>query len=227
VSDTTNGKRIGRPPKDENERRVPLSLRIVPELRNELEAAAEEENRSLTQLSEFALARFLDARKLGDALLAEAHSRPARPGRSLKHRRGPVDMLGRAFGREVTGLLLLIGCLVKEILYDSECKKIEGAGLADPEVSRRVSDLTAALLRLVGPDEDPALVARIRQSFWHIGPTDALHPVAEVAMELAYDEGDCQPWAPIIRDLLGEAVVARIRRRLPGDEPTEAPREHG
>ena len=49
--DAGNGKRTGRPPKDESERRVPLSLRINPDLRSALEAAAKEESRSLTQLA--------------------------------------------------------------------------------------------------------------------------------------------------------------------------------
>lgn len=110
-----NGKRTGRPPKDENERRVPLSLRIDPELRKALEAAAKDENRSLTQLSEFALADFLEARKAGRSLRdASAPVSPAAPALGPGRRcsseavqfslQRALAMLEAGFGRQIAVL---------------------------------------------------------------------------------------------------------------------------
>jgi predicted HicB family RNase H-like nuclease len=236
VSDTyaAEGRRPGRPPKDENEKRVPLSLRITPDLRSALEAAAKDENRSLTQLSEFALASFLEARKHGGASKdvspaaappsVEKQGAAARMVRLNHHQRDPIDVFGRAFGRDVTALMLLIGLLVKYNLYHSKYKNAEPR-LTDPEVLVEVTESVITLLRLIGPEEQPELFGTISNLLWRGEPLAApwgQWGVAMVAGELAFDFGWWEyldPWGPVIRDWLGEAVIARIRQRL--SDPSE------
>jgi hypothetical protein len=233
-----NGKRTGRPPKDEKERRVSLSLRVRPDVKNALDAAARVENRSVTQLSELAIASFLDARKHGHASPSSAGKEhkhePARlEQRSLKRRRDPIDVLGRVFGRDVTALLLLIGYLVKDVLY-YEDKNIKGTWLTDPGVFERITNSIIALLQLVGPEEHAALFAGIRKCFW--GENSAKRPwdqldVACVAGAIAFydtynDNTGYEPWIPVIRDWLGHATVARIEQRI-GSDPTEGRSQDG
>jgi len=230
VSDThaAEGRRPGRPPKDENEKRVPLSLRITPDLRSALEAAAKGDNRSLTQLSEFALASFLEARKHGhpskdvspaapSPSTEKDHDRPARLERPLKHhhQRDPIDVFGRAFGRQLTAVMVLATYVAKEVLYD---KKVERTWLDKPQDFRETTEAINALLRLISPHEDPALFARMRVALW--GSSEA-HPSAEldaalIVGDLVFEWGvrDFEPWRSFIRDGLGEDVVARIRQRL-------------
>jgi hypothetical protein len=223
VSDTyaAEGRRPGRPPKDESEKLVSLSLRIAPDLRNELDAAAKDENRSVTQLSKFALAAFLEARKRPPPAAEEEHERPARLGRSpLKNQRHLLDILGRAFGRDVAALMLAIGCLV------NEDKNVARAWLVDPQVFGEVTNSIIALLQLIGPDEHPALFAAIRQALWDLPTTEpepnaASLAAAMLAGDLAFEWGVTdERWAPVIRSWFGEAVLARIRRRLPEPDQT-------
>jgi hypothetical protein len=239
--DVAQGKRTGRPPKDESEKRVPLSLRIHPHLRNELEAAAKEENRSLTQLSQFALTSFLEARKLGHAgqegswasslpsTPEKPDARPARPARLLKQ---PIDAFGRAFGRDQTALMLAIGCLVKGIVYwGSKGRNIvQTEWWSDPQIFREVTKSISTLLQLFGPDEHPAMVAGVGKALWgpesEKAPEDCLN-VACLAMEIALPEYELtewtEAWGPVIRDWLGEAVIARIRQRISAPSEDQGP----
>ena len=43
------------------------------------------------------------------------------------HQRDPIDVFGRAFGRDVTALMAAIGCMAKEEIYYSEHKNLEAA----------------------------------------------------------------------------------------------------
>lgn len=223
--DAGNGKRTGRPPKDESERRVPLSLRINPDLRSALEAAAKEESRSLTQLSEFALTSFLEARKGGDISRGETptetlENRPARPARWPRR---PIDIFARAFGRGPTALMLMISCLVKGIVYWHRIDEttVQTSWWSDPEIFRELTESITTLLQFIGPDEHLAVIAGVRQALW--GPESEKVPedsldVASIAMEIALPEYELTEWVgawgSIIRDWLGHAVVARIRQRL-------------
>jgi hypothetical protein len=123
------GKRTGRPPKDDSEKRVSLSLRISPETRTELDVAAKEENRSLTQLSEFALKSFLEARRRGDSTKAVAAAPPSAAPQSVGRQRSAdtdqfslqrlLAILEAGFGPQIAGVLCLQGYAMLAAELDS------------------------------------------------------------------------------------------------------------
>ena len=70
-------KRIGRPTKPPNPgERVTLGLRVTAELKNRIEAAANEKGRSLSQEAEFRLERSLDREELLPEVLTLAYGKP-------------------------------------------------------------------------------------------------------------------------------------------------------
>jgi hypothetical protein len=230
------GRRLGRPPKDESEKRIPLSLRIKYDLRSALVLAAKEENRSLTQLSEFALENFLEARKHGHAAGKDASPTAAPPSagkqlhflarqnQSLEDLRDIADALAFAFGSQTAALMLAIGCLTKDVIDVRAFKnqRIERTWLSNPCAVGEVSEAVTALLQLIGPDEHPALFAAIRQIKWGQPETNPVSDkqlsAACLVNDMAFNSG-AERWAPVIRDRVGEAVLARIRQRFPEKEP--------
>jgi hypothetical protein len=153
VSDVTAGKkkRTGRPAKDEKEKRVPLSLRIDPELRKALEGVAKQENRSLTQLSEFALAAFLETHAPGDTPKEVSSSVSLSPAaaRSVRRKRASdadrfslqrlLAMLETAFGRQIAGLLCCQGyaMLIAELDSIAWSRDVAGRPGQFPHVTAR------------------------------------------------------------------------------------------
>jgi hypothetical protein len=126
-----------------------------------------EENRSLTQLSEFALAAFLDTRRRGDGTENIAASpSPAEARKVLTIPQDPQlgDMLSLAgavlqsqFGAQGTALLLLIAFALSHILATATDEhEDDPAWLSNPFVFHHVKGAIQFLLETIEPEMDPA-----------------------------------------------------------------------
>ena len=180
----------GRPPLDPGvAKRASFNTRLRPALKLALETAAKQEGRSLSEEIEFRLERSLDdERHLADAL-----------------------ELG--FGRQVAGLMLAIGYLIKETVPARRPGEI--GWLSNPEAFHAVVEAINLLLLVIDPDAHPEGWAILRRAVHHGDGSDAELNTSAVASEIAEASPDeIGPLIPIIHRWLGEAVVARLRDRL-------------
>jgi hypothetical protein len=181
-------RRLGRRPKDQ--KRLPLSIRITPELRARLVSAAAANGRSITQEAELRLEQSADQE------------------RSL------VDALELGFGRQVAAVMLAIGYVIKGVQPDRRPGDI--GWLSDPEVFREIIDSINLLLQAIDPHPHPAAWAVLRRSLSHVDQGDAALYASVVAQTIANPDfaDHLTPLMPIIRSWIGEAAVARLRDRL-------------
>jgi hypothetical protein len=222
-------KRTGRPRKVEGDKRVPLSLRINPDLRNELEAAAREENRSLTQISEFALAAFLEARRKGTKEIAVSPSPPTEQWRIPDGDTveipydpwiGNVASLAAAvfqsqFGRQGVTLLLFIAYAIQRVVeIATDERDTEAEWLSNPFVFHHVKAAIQFLLETLDPGGDLAT------------PPDPLpdelfrngEAIAYALVSMIVHHSDQIPVTEILDEYLleglGKAELARLRSRV-------------
>ena len=180
----------GRPPLDPGiAKRASFNTRLRPALKLALETAAKQEGRSLSEEIEFRLERSLDdERHLADAL-----------------------ELG--FGRQVAGLMLAIGYVIKETVPARRPGEI--GWLSNPEAFHAVVEAINLLLLVIDPDAHPEGWAILRRAVHHGDGSHAELTTSVVATEIAEQRPDeIGPLIPIIHSWLGEAVVARLRDRL-------------
>jgi hypothetical protein len=180
----------GRPPLDPGvAKRASFNTRLRPALKLALETAAKQEGRSLSEEIEFRLERSLDdERHLADAL-----------------------ELG--FGRQVAGLMLAIGYVIKETVPARRPGEI--GWLSNPEAFHAVVEAINLLLLVIDPDAHPEGWAILRRTIHHGDGSDVELSTSLVASEIVEQSFDLiGPLIPIIRSWLGEAVVARLRDRL-------------
>jgi TraY domain-containing protein len=167
--------------------RVPMSFRVTPEFKAKLDRAADTNGRSLAQEIEFRLERSLDE---------ERHL---------------ADALELAFEHQVAGLMLAIGCVIKEQLTDNP------DWLSDPAAFRKKAEAINLLLQAIDPTAQPRIWARIRTA---LDAADLESPEVSagiVATGLANPERsnfDLGPWASLIRRWLGAAAISRLEERF-------------
>jgi len=181
-------RRRGRRPKDQ--KRLPLSIRITPALRARLLSAAAANGRSVTQEAELRLEQSVDQE------------------RSL------IDALELGFGRQVAGLMLAIGYLIKDV---PPARRPGDIGwLSNPEVLRAIVESINLLLQAIDPNPHPAAWAVLRRSMNHADQGDAALYASCVAQSIADPDFDHEgmPLIPIIHNWVGEAAVARLKDRL-------------
>jgi hypothetical protein len=183
--------------------RVPMSFRVTTAFKEKLDRAAQESGRSLAQEIEFRLERSLDQ---------QSHL---------------VDAFELAFDRQVAGLILTIGAVIKRVQPVTPGPR-RALLSDDPEIFRVMTDSINLLLQAIDPAAHPRTWARLRKAL----STDYLLRVektreldrlpappelnaAMVASGLADPTGfDLGPLASTIRNWLGEAAIARLRDRL-------------
>src|SRR6516162_1316632 len=187
------GKRRGRPPLDpQKAKRASFNTRLRPALKVALEAAAEKQGRSLSEEIE------------------------SRLERSLEEERQLTDALELVFGRQVAGLILAIGCAVKEALP----RRRRSDWLSDRKMFRLAADTINFLLQAVDPASHPTVLARLRRalddtsyewSYPEMGAGIVARGLAETDEEMEFDLG---PWVSIIQRWLGSGVIARLGARF-------------
>jgi hypothetical protein len=184
------GKQRGRPRLEPGiAKRASFNTRLRPALKLALETAAKQEGRSLSEEIEFRLERSLDdERHLADAL-----------------------ELG--FGRQVAGLMLAIGYVIKNTAPARRPGEI--GWLSNPEAFRTVVEAINLLLQVIGPDAHPEGWAALRRAV-HSGEGDTAEIMASIVVSdiAELSTAEMGPLIPIIHNWLGEAAVARLRDRL-------------
>jgi hypothetical protein len=203
--------RIGRPPKSPTPgERIGMSLRVTPEMKNQLERAALANGRSLSQEAEFRLQQsFRD-----DDLLPR--------------------LLAAAYGPRLAGVLMMIGSAMSAAGRSagfSQTFTLEGStnwmDLAWPyHQARGAAEQVLATLRPEGEIDVPKSVEAVSNN-------DAM-PVlkgwaenlgagfANSYMSAAVQQGateELRRWSEPVRDLLGPEVLNRLEARLTGRHP--------
>jgi hypothetical protein len=165
-----------------------MSFRVTPEFKGKLDRAARNSGRSLAQEIEFRLERSLDE---------ERHL---------------ADALELAFDPQVAGLMLAIGCVMRE----TQQRKRDW--LSDPAAFFAVAESVKIWLEAINPAADPNTWAKLREALLK-GDTGKIPELSAVmvAAALAVRETpliDLGPWASTIRKWLGTTVIARLRNGL-------------
>ena len=135
--------------------------------------------------------------------------------RSLDRERQVVDALELVFDRQVAGLMLAIGCVMKQ----ARPKPRRHDWLSDPEAFRVQAEAINLLLQALAPDAHPKVWAKLNKA---VDETDepsvpeltagiAAQVLADTKEEIFHDLG---PWVSTIRSWLGAAVIARLRDRF-------------
>jgi hypothetical protein len=166
--------------------RVAMSFRVTPEFKAKLDRTAQTSGRSLAQEVEFRLERSFDEERH----LAEA--------------------LELAFDRQVAGLMLAIGCVMKE------AERRRGDWLSDPEAFRVVADSIKIWLEAIDPVARPKTWAKLRKALVEadtekIPELSALSVAAGLSDEPIIDLG---LWISTVRKWLGVSAIARLKDRL-------------
>ena len=166
-----------------------MSFRVTPKFKGKLDQLANESGRSLAQEIELRLER------------------------SFHEERHLTDVLELGFGRQVAGLMLLIGHLMREIVPAPGPAR--RGWLSDPERYRLIVESTNLLLQAIDPVEDPVAWASIRKGVLNEGGDPELWAsvVLTVIADPQLDE-EMGPLIPIIRRWLGSSVIARLRHGL-------------
>jgi hypothetical protein len=186
------GKQRGRPPLAPGKaKRASFNTRLRPSLKVVLEAAATQQGRSLSEEIEYRLERSLD------------------------DQRHLVEALELGFGRQVAGLMLAIGCVIRDAAPPPRPGEL--GWLSSPEAFRVIAESISLLLQAVGPDANPKAWASLRKARDEYA-NDAQAFASFVAEAIARPEMDNEyesaPLLPIIRSWLGEAAIARLSDRL-------------
>lgn len=165
-----------------DQKRIPLSMRITPQMRNALVAAAANNGRSITQEGEFRIASALGAQHLLDQAL-DLNFRDPR----------------------LAAVLLLIG----EAMRDAALPVIksdggpeserEGDWLSNSHIFERVADAVQTTLELLRPSGDRAPTGKIT------GRSIA----GGIAARLLGNWSQHYPW-PTIRDRLSPDIIQRV-----------------
>ena len=172
-----------------------MSFRVTPEFKAKIDEAAQRSGRSLMQEIELRLERSLD----------EEHHL--------------ADLLEFGFGRQIAGLMLAIGCVMKEVGSTRPTQR-QRDELSNPRVFRALVEAINKWLETIDPATQLKGEAELRRILDE-GPADenddALHITAIVAAGLIEPEEigiDLGPLASTIRDWLGAGVIARLREGL-------------
>jgi len=131
---------------------------------------------------------------------------------SLDDERHLVDALELGFGRQAAGLMLLIGCLIKPLLAQRPARG-RVAGLSGRRAFAEMSEAIYTLLSLLDPTTSPAWLYDMTAN----DGTEAEEAAVGTALPIAFpdDYDDDNPvWSPAIRAWLGDAVMARLQKRL-------------
>ena len=217
------GRRTARAPEPV---RVPISFRVTPAFKAELDRTAAQSGRSLAQEVELRLDRSLEAQHW------------------LR------ETLEFAFGRQAAALMLAIGCAVKgtaELAMMLERPR-PASWLSNAFAFGQVTIGINRLLQLIKPDgnasELPPGLARFLDSDADTKEKAMLEhfvrlaggwgeTVAEDIAAAPEPDGEnvdvvvvdivLGPWGPVIRDWLGDAAVAHLRDRLRNSSPDRDP----
>jgi hypothetical protein len=196
------GKRRGRPPLEPGKaKRAAFNARLRPALKLALETAARQQGRSLSEEIEFRLERSLDQ---------ERHL---------------ADALELSFGRQVAGLMLAIGHVMKEASREYQLRRRPGelGWLSNPDHFSSIVESIDLLLEVISPDANPSVWASLREARDDESDTPRAYAsivaeaMASPEIEVSLDFG---PLFPTLRSWLGEAVIMRLRDRL-ALSPTE------
>jgi predicted transcriptional regulator len=183
-----------------------MSFRVTPQFKAKLDQVAKESGRSLAQELELRLERSLD------------------------EERYLTDALELGFGRQVAGLMLAIGYLIKEMVPARRPGHI--GWLSNPEVFGAIAKSIDLFLQVIDPTPHPAASAVLRRTFDDSTSGDpelyastVAGAIADRKFAKAADAVEFMPLIPTIRSWLGKAIVARLRDRLLKGDTTSAAQE--
>jgi hypothetical protein len=204
------GRRSGRPPVER--RRVPMAMRITPELRDKLVARAEATGRSITQEMELLLEQ------------------------GLRDEDAFKGTIARMYGRQFAGVLLVLAQAVhlagSQSLRSRESRRNPRIGVSADVVSGWLRDPWAydqavraanTILEAYRPEGeivlppppaaiegDPPLSAEIVEAELNPGPATAAGVLALIVERL-----NRETWIEEIRDLLGDLADADVKEPQP------------
>jgi predicted transcriptional regulator len=171
-----------------------MSFRVTPQFKEKLDRVAKKSGRSLAQEIELRLERSLDEERH----LAEA--------------------LELAFDRQVAGLMLAIGCVLREEWLSHPTSE-RSDWLSDPKAFRAVAESINLWLELIDPTT-PTKAGTIRaildDSNTEGTPAETAAIVATALSDVEEWKGwfDIGPLTSTIRGWLGAAVIGRLRDGL-------------
>jgi uncharacterized protein (DUF1778 family) len=173
-----------------------MSFRVTPEFKANLDRAAKKSGRSLAQEIELRLELSLDE---------ERHL---------------ADALEIGFGRQIAGVMLAIGHVMKEAARPDEL-------FEDSEAFRLTVESVNLLLELIDPGGNPVAWARLQKAFETDNysvhdPEIFASAVAGAIVDPEQEEhAGFGPLIPIIRNWFGAVLIERLRRRLGLPPPSQ------
>jgi uncharacterized protein (DUF1778 family) len=171
-----------------------MSFRVTPEFKANLDRAAKKSGRSLAQEIELRLELSLDE---------ERHL---------------ADALEIGFGRQIAGVMLAIGHVMKEAARPDEL-------FEDSEAFRLTVESVNLLLELIDPGGNPVAWARLQKAFEtgnYSDPEIFASAVAGAIVDPEQEEdAGFGPLIPIIRNWFGAVLIERLRRRLGLPPPSQ------
>jgi hypothetical protein len=188
----------------ESVKRHALGIRTTKALKDALLRASEESGRSLAQEIELRLERSID---------------------NQKHL---AEVLELVFGRQVAGIMLAIGYVMKEVLFADPALKQPDGWLSNSRAFGEVAQSITALLQVTDPDVNLPRLAELRKVFDTGDSTSELLALT-VAEAIAFPDVQVDleiieiPWAAVIRSWLGDAAIARLKERLRGSPALPIP----
>jgi hypothetical protein len=145
--------------------------------------------------------------------------------RSLDGQHHLAEVLELGFGRQVAGIMLAMGYVMKEVLFADQTVRQPDGWLSSPRAFSEVAQSLNALLQVIDPDVHPPVLAELKEIFETGEPTDlAKLEALTVAEAIAFPDAKVDlevldiPLAAVIRSWLGDAVIARLKDRL-GESP--------
>jgi hypothetical protein len=137
-----------------------------------------------------------------------------------------AEVLELGFGRQVAGIMLAIGYVMKEVLFADDTVKQPDGWLSSPRAFSEVAQSINALLQVIDPDAHPPVLAELREFLERGDPTDDVAKLEALTVAEAIAFPDLKvdlemldiPLAAVIRSWLGDAVIARLKDRL-GESP--------
>lgn len=196
-------KRIGRPPKPATEgKKVSLGLKVTPRIKDRLDQAARASGRTQSQEAEYRLEQTFDQRPL-------------------------LAAMELAFGRELGGILIVIGDAMRSVL---DCKQWVGhAGAPDVKALEHpwwYDNLVHAAAVVLEAFRPPGEIDDVRITLW-ISPENpvvaALAAGTNVGEHIAYSrlrEFSVEGPADAARSLMGEGMAVRVADRSRRFAPT-------
>jgi hypothetical protein len=178
-----------------------MSFRVTPQFKEKLDRVAKKSGRSLAQEIELRLERSLDEERH----LAEA--------------------LELAFDRQVAGLMLAIGCVLREGWLGQPTRE-RSDWLSDPKAFRAVAESINVWLEWIDPStpiKAGAIKAILDDANTAQTPAENAAIVATALSDVEEYEGyvDIGPLTSTIRSWLGAAVIGRLRDGLALPPPSE------